>query len=121
MRPDLVRGNLDLLLLVIIGDGAGHGYAIIEELKTRSGGVLDLPEGTVYPALHRLERAGFLSSTWDESTGRRRRTYTVTAQGRKAATQKRHEFSAFAALVQRVLDGGSPGTATGGASWPTPA
>lgn len=129
MRPDLVRGNLDLLLLVILGDGARHGYAIIDELRVRSGGSLDLPEGTVYPALHRLERAGLLSSTWESHSGRRRRTYKVTPNGRKAAVAKREEFSSFAAVVHRII--GDPpgpfGAATafswsiGDAPWPTTA
>ena len=103
MRPDLVRGNLDLLLLVIVGDGAGHGYAIIDELRRRSGGELDLPEGTVYPALHRLEKAGLLASSWDESSGRRRRTYTLTHDGRSAAVEKRHEFGVVTAMVHKVI------------------
>lgn len=123
MRPDLVRGNLDLLLLVIVGDGAGHGYAIIEALRERSGGELDLPEGTVYPALHRLERAGLLTSSWDESSGRRRRTYQLTPEGRTAAAERKAEFGAFAAIVHRIIDG-APGNglaAGGGAPWPTPA
>ena len=113
MRPDLVRGNLDLLLLVIVGDGAGHGYAIIEELRQRSGGEIDLPEGTVYPALHRLERAGLLASSWDTSSGRRRRSYRVTPQGKKAATVKRQELSAFMMAVQRVIEGPTPGAVAG--------
>ncbi len=129
MRSDLVRGNLDLLLLVIVGDGAGDGYAIIEELRWRSGGSLDLAEGTVYPALHRLEGAGLMSSTWESHSGRRRRTYKVTTKGRKAAVSKREEFSSSEAVVHRIL-GDPPGTfgaaralsgSIGGAPWPTTA
>ena len=72
--------------------------------------VIDLPEGTIYPALHRLERAGLLTSRWDEVGGRRRRSYSLTAGGKKAAREKRREWSAFALTVQRVV--GAP-------AWPT--
>jgi hypothetical protein len=57
MKPDAVRGHLDGLILAVLEDGPRHGYAIIEALQARSGGRLDLPTGTVYPALRRLERA----------------------------------------------------------------
>jgi PadR family transcriptional regulator len=69
MRPELLKGNLDLLLLTILTDGPAHGYAIIAELRRRSDDVFDLPEGTIYPALHRMERAGLLASLWTEGDG----------------------------------------------------
>ena len=110
MRADALKGHLDLLLLTIIDGGAKHGYGVIEELRRRSDGAIDLPEGTIYPALHRLERAGLLSSRWDEVNGRRRRSYSLTAGGKNAALEKRREWSAFALTVQRVV--GAP-------AWPT--
>ncbi len=110
MRADALKGHLDLLLLAIIEDGEKHGYAVIEELRSRTDGAIDLPEGTIYPALHRLERAGLLTSRWDEVNGRRRRSYTLTTGGKKAAREKRREWSAFALTVQRIV--GAP-------AWPT--
>lgn len=92
-----------MLLLAIVEDSPRHGYAIIEELKRRTGDALDLPEGTVYPALHRLQLAGLLESVWEESSGRRRRVYSVTSGGRIAAIEKRREWQAFAAAVSGVL------------------
>jgi PadR family transcriptional regulator PadR len=62
MKAEELKGHLDLLLLAAVQARSAHGYAIIEELRRLSGGTFDLPEGTVYPALHRLERAGLLSS-----------------------------------------------------------
>jgi PadR family transcriptional regulator, regulatory protein PadR len=88
MKPDLVRGNLDMLLLAIVDDGPAHGYAILEALRVRSDEAIDLPEGTVYPALHRLEKAGLLASSWDTSSGRRRRIYRVTKRGTAALGAK---------------------------------
>ena len=111
MKSDALRGHLDLLLLAIVEDGPHHGYAVIEELRNRTDGAVDLPEGTIYPALHRLERAGLLSSTWTEVGGRRRRTYSVTAKGKTAANEKRQEWNSFTQMVQRVV-GAPPWPAT---------
>ena len=104
MRADTLHGHLDLLILAILEDGPRHGYAVIEELRRRSQEAIDVPEGTVYPALHRLERAGLLASTWSDAGGRRRRTYLLNAAGRKAVAQKRRDWTAFAAVVKRVLE-----------------
>ena len=102
-----------MLTLAVIADGPAHGYAVLEELKPRSGGVVDLPEGTLYPALHRLEGAGLLASDWDTSTGRKRRVYTVTKRGRSVLTAEQAEWHQFVDAVQAVLRGGAP--------WPEPA
>ena len=74
MRADKLKGHLDLLLLAILEEGPSHGYAVIDKLRQRSDDAFDLPEGTVYPALHRLHEAGYLCSTWVDATGRRRRS-----------------------------------------------
>lgn len=114
MRAEALKGHLDLLLLAVVEDGPRHGYAVIEELKRRTGDALDLPEGTIYPALHRLQRAGLLTSDWDVSSGRRRRVYALTGGGRRAVREKRTEWQAFAAAVQGVLGEGT-------VAWPHPA
>ena len=67
------RGQLDLLLLSAVSSGPAHGYRMIERLRERSEGAFDLREGTVYPALHRLERDGLLESRWADDAPRRRR------------------------------------------------
>lgn len=96
-----------MLLLAVIRDGASHGYAMIEALKAQSGGALDLPEGTIYPALHRLERTGAVSSRWSEAVGRRRRVYVLTAAGRRLLDRQQREWNAFARVVTSVIGGGS--------------
>lgn len=98
-----VKGYLDPVILAILSSGALHGYAVIEELKAQSGGDLDLPEGTVYPALHRLERRGLLKSGWTTVDGRRRRVYRLTAAGRRELQSKAREWRAFARVVDGVL------------------
>ncbi len=102
MRAEALKGHLDALILGVLTDGPLHGYAIIEQLKQRTGGSLGLPEGTVYPALHRLEAAGLLASTWSDGA-RRRRVYRLTARGKRELTQRRDEWSAFVKAVDAVL------------------
>jgi len=103
MKADALRGHLDAMILSTVEAGPLHGYAIIEALAVRSGGALDLPTGTVYPALRRLESAGYLSSAWSDDTGRRRRTYRLSRSGAKALAAKRGEWESFAEVVTSVL------------------
>ena len=105
MRPELLKGHLDALLLAVLEDGPRHGYSVIEMLRDRSAGALDLPTGTVYPALHRLERAGLVESDWETVGGRRRRAYRLTASGERALTQQRAVWDQFSAVVTTVLRG----------------
>jgi PadR family transcriptional regulator PadR len=97
------HGHLDGMLLAIAADGPMHGYAAAQTLKERSGGVFDLPEGTIYPALHRLERAGLLQSGWSTASGRRRRIYRLTARGRRAVGRARGDWRQFSAAVEAVM------------------
>jgi transcriptional regulator len=103
MRAETLKGHLDFLLLAIVADEPAHGYRIIEELKRRSGGAFDLPEGTVYPALHRLEQSGLLSSSWADGTGRRRRVYRLTTRGRRALARERREWRGFTKAIEAVV------------------
>ena len=103
MKQDAVRGHLDGLLLSVLDQEPLHGYAVIEALQRRSGGELDLPTGTVYPALNRLERTGLLRSDWASVGGRRRRTYRLTAAGRRALAGHRRQWREFTATIAAVL------------------
>jgi len=103
MRGERLKGHLDLLLLSVLSRGAAHGYAIIAALRDRSDGAFDLPEGTIYPALHRLEKSGLLRSYWAEQEGRRRRLYELTTAGAEALTGLREEWRAFSRGVGAVL------------------
>ena len=102
MRAEALKGHLDALILGVLSQGPLHGYAVIEALKQRSGGSLDLPEGTVYPALHRLEASGLLSSTWSEGA-RRRRVYRLTTRGTRELGERRREWTGFVKAVEAVL------------------
>jgi PadR family transcriptional regulator len=98
-----LRGHLDLLLLATLRrTGPAHGYALITALRTASDGVFDLPEGTVYPALHRLERDGLVASQWAAEAPRRRRVYALTAAGEAALADKRQQWRGFVRAVELV-------------------
>jgi PadR family transcriptional regulator PadR len=103
MPADLIRGHLDGLLLAVLADAPAHGYEVSRRLTDRSGGALGVPEGSLYPALYRLERAGLVDSAWTVSGGRRRRTYRLTRAGRRASTAARDEWRTFSAAIDRVL------------------
>lgn len=103
MRSEALKGHLDALILAVVSGGPAHGYAVIEQLKQRSQGTLDLPEGTVYPALHRLEASGLLTSAWSEGEGRRRRVYSLTRRGERELGTRRGEWRDFVRAVEAVL------------------
>jgi len=105
MRREQLKGHLDLLLLSVLAAGPAHGYGVIRTLRQRSEGTFALPEGTVYPALHRLEEDGLLRSYWAEQEGRRRRLYELTASGATVLSEMRREWRRFANGVQAVVGG----------------
>ncbi|HEX5758632.1 MAG TPA: PadR family transcriptional regulator [Thermoanaerobaculia bacterium] len=102
MEGDALKGHLDMLVMAVVASGATYGYAVIEALRSRSGGRLDLPEGTIYPLLHRLEMRGLLRSRQTPG-GRRKRVYRLTAAGQEALEQQREAWRSFAEVVGLVL------------------
>lgn len=98
-----MKGNVDLLLMGVLRHGPAHGYAIVATLRERSDGEFDLAEGTIYPALHRLEQTGLVRSSVETAQGRRRRTYALTPRGRKAFAAQRREWQGFVANMQAVI------------------
>jgi DNA-binding PadR family transcriptional regulator len=100
----LGRGDLGLLLLGALEAREMYGYELVGELRRRSDGVLDLPEGTVYPALRRLERRGLISGRWVETDGGpRRRYYALTRDGERALVTGRAEWRQFVAAADGLL------------------
>jgi PadR family transcriptional regulator, regulatory protein PadR len=104
MPREHYSGHLDMLLLAALRARPLHGYAIIDQVRRASGNRFDYPEGTVYPALHRLEDGGLLRSRWGDVDGRHRRVYELTTRGRKALDKHRSEWDRFAAGVRAVLE-----------------
>jgi transcriptional regulator len=104
MEGEMLKGHLDMIVLAALAPGPAHGYAVIEEIKRRSGQAFDLPEGTVYPVLHRLEEAGLLASRWAiGESGRKRRIYSLTKSGQRELADQRRVWKAFSAAVGGVL------------------
>jgi DNA-binding PadR family transcriptional regulator len=103
-QAQALKGHLDVLLLAALEHGPRHGYAVKEILREGSDGRFDLPTGTIYPALHRLEGAGLIAGSWSNVDGRRRRTYRLTAAGEKRLHADRHGWRQFAATVTALLE-----------------
>jgi PadR family transcriptional regulator, regulatory protein PadR len=108
MRAETLKGHLDGILLAVLEPGPLHGYAIMEALRVRSGCLVDLPTGTLYPALHRLERAGLVAANWSQAGGRRRRVYELTPAGTRALDTERGTWRDFSAAVSALLQPAPP-------------
>ena len=104
MRAEVLKGHLDGLLLAALASGPQHGYAVIDLLRNKSDGAFELPTGTIYPALHRLERAGLVTGSWLDTRPRPRRVYKLTAAGRRALVDSRAVWARFSTAVSAVLD-----------------
>ena len=104
IEGQVLKGHLDALLLSTLEDGPRHGYAIKEALHDGSGGRFDLPTGTIYPALHRLEDAGLIAGSWSVVDGRRRRTYRLTPAGERRLAGERANWRGFATAVTALLE-----------------
>lgn len=100
---EALKGHLDLLLMAAVEAEPAHGYALIREIRERTQGTFDLAEGTIYPALQRLEDDRRLRSDWREVEGRKRRVYRLTATGRAELARRRKDWRTFTLAVTRVL------------------
>jgi transcriptional regulator len=98
-----LRGTLPTLILEALVQRPDHGYSIAQRIKERSHGVLDFKEGTLYPALHKLERDGRVESTEQVENGRTRRYYRITSAGRKALATDREEWRTLSRAVSMIL------------------
>ena len=102
--PDLVQGTLDLLLLKILALEPQHGWAVAQRLKQISDQELQASDGSVYPALHKLELAGLVRSDWKTSDlGRRAKFYALTPAGRRRLAEEVDEWTRLSAAINRVL------------------
>jgi DNA-binding PadR family transcriptional regulator len=107
IQRDALRGHLENLVLAVLDRGPAHGLAVIRRLALAGGGQLQLKEGTLYPALYRLEAAGLVRAEWEDSTaqrrGPRRRIYRLTPQGKRKLARGREEFQAFVQVIGGIL------------------
>jgi len=103
-QNDLVKGSIDSLLLCLTGQRPMYGYQIIKELEDKSQGYFKYKEGTLYPALHRLEKAGLIAGKWEAtSSGRQRRYYRITDKGSKILAEKRVQWLDFLSAMNMII------------------
>ena len=103
-KSDLLQGTLDLLILRTLSSGDMHGWGIAQRLQQLSQDVLQVNQGSLYPALYRLEQQGWIESSWGESEhNRRAKFYRLTKTGRKQLVEETANWERMAAAVQRVL------------------
>jgi transcriptional regulator len=102
--PELLHGTLDTLILKTLSGGARHGYAIARGIEDATADVVDVEDGSLYPALYRMENKGWIEAEWGTSElGRRAKLYRLTAKGRRQLAARTAEWARFAAAISRVL------------------
>jgi len=107
-RKELLKGSTETLLLSLLAEEPRYGYQLVKEMERRSSGYFRFKEGTLYPALHRLEKAGLLVGRWQASpSGQQRRYYYITPKGRRALAQMLEEWRSFSRAVNLVMEPGA--------------
>jgi PadR family transcriptional regulator, regulatory protein PadR len=105
-RRDLIKSNIDSLLLCLVKDQSMYGYQIIKELDNRSQGYFKFKEGTLYPALHRLEKNGMIEGKWEVlSNGQQRKYYRITIKGHESLAEKRTDWKEFFTAMNLIIQG----------------
>ncbi|QDU25423.1 lineage-specific thermal regulator protein [Anatilimnocola aggregata] len=100
---DLLRGSLDLMILSVLAGGKKYGYLLQKQVRDASAGRIDLPAGTLYPLLHRLEEDKLIRSSWDDESGRKRKWYELTAAGQKRLKSQAQQWFDYAQCVRELL------------------
>ena len=104
-KPDLLQGTLDLLVLKTLAHGPQHGYGIAQKILLLSRQILEVQHGSLYPALHRLEKKGMVESEWRESeAGRMAKFYALTKAGQKHLEQESKQWAQYASAINWVLE-----------------
>ena len=103
-RPELMKGSSESLLLCLVGQQPMYGYQIVREIEKRSQGYFRFKEGTLYPTLHRLEKAGLVVGRWQMlPSGRQRRYYYITDKGRRTLTEKMNQWRDFLVAMNLII------------------
>lgn len=102
---ELLKGSTNLLVLSVLENENMYGYEMIKKIKTKSENLFEFQEGTLYPILHKLEEKGFISSYWDEVSGKKRKYYSITDEGKKQLKSKKEEWKEFSTRVNQVIGG----------------
>lgn len=105
VNKELLKGSTTMMILNLLLESNMYGYEMIKTLSQRSENVFELKEGTLYPILHSLEENNFITSYWDESTGKKRKYYSITKEGKKHLQVKKEEWKIFSNGINAVLGG----------------
>ena len=110
---DLVRGSIVPIVLSLVKDRPMYGYEMVKAVNARTGGRLEWKEGTLYPALHRLEAEGLIAGRWadapaSEAPGRKRKYYSITRRGRAELARRAEQWREFSSAVNALVLGGAP-------------
>lgn len=105
VNRELLKGSTDLLVLSILENENMYGYQMIKKIKTKSEDLFEFQEGTLYPILHKLEEKKYISSYWDEVSGKKRKYYEITTEGKKHYIAKKEEWKKFSENVNQVIGG----------------
>ena len=103
LNAELLRGGMDLMVLSALAQRPMYGYLLQQNVERNSGGRVTVQAGTLYPLLHRLEDDGLVRSRWDETTGRRRKWYELTPDGRRRLVRQARQWTEFADCLRRML------------------
>lgn len=105
VNKELLKGSTSMLVLNLLASEDMYGYQMIKSLSEKSKNIFELKEGTLYPILHTLEEKNYISSYWDESTGKKRKYYSITKEGKKHLNTKKEEWKTFSTGINSVLGG----------------
>ncbi|MCX6013850.1 MAG: helix-turn-helix transcriptional regulator [Chloroflexi bacterium] len=103
-RRELMKGSIDYLLLYLVGQKPTYGYQLIKELEIKSAGYFKFKEGTLYPALHRMETGKLIISSWQSSNGRQRKYYSITEKGLKLLTVEKTQWLDFLNAMRLIIE-----------------
>ena len=103
LRDQIRKGSTEVLILTLLAERPMYGYEMAQQLEARSNGYFEMKEGLLYPTLHRMQQSGWLSSSWREVEGRRRKYYSVTALGREVLGEQAAEWNVFLEKLQAFL------------------
>ena len=102
---ELLKGSTNLLVLSVLEKENMYGYEMIKKIKAKSENVFEFQEGTLYPILHKLEEKGWIISYWDKISGKKRKYYSITKDGKKQLKSKKEEWQIFSTSMNQIIGG----------------
>ena len=105
INKELLKGSTELIVLSVLEGENMYGYQMIKDLREKSENIFEFQEGTLYPILHKLEEKGWIISYWDEISGKKRKYYSITKDGKKQLKSKKEEWQIFSTSMNQIIGG----------------